>query len=467
MMKSGPTKGPRIAILNVVGLSRRHLGEFTPNLTKFARKSGQKESTIRPVLPAVTCSAQSTYVTGKLPSGHGIVGNGWYDRTLNEHHFWKQSNRLVEGEKIWETLRKKKSSFSCSNLFWWYNMYSSVDYSITPRPLYRSDGFKAFDIHSHPLSVRDDIKKELGEFPFPSFWGPQAGIKSSQWIADSARWIEKQNQPDLNLIYLPHLDYDFQRYGPNHPKSQQALKEIDELAGSLIDFLTNRGVQCLVLSEYGITEVQRVIYPNRSFRQQGWLNIKEEFGRDTLDSGGCKAFAVTDHQIAHVYLPQSNPELRQKVCSCLESLDGVASVLQPEEIKAFGLDHERAGDLIALAEEDAWFSYYFWDDDNKAPEFARCIDIHRKHGYDPTELFTDPEIRFPMLKAGQKLVAKKLGFRIHMDLIPLDSNLVKGSHGIIPKNPLDWPVLMGTSQAKGDNLDPTEIHKILIEEFSI
>lgn len=466
MDKSDPKKGPRVAVLNIVGLSRRHLGEYTPNLTQFARQSGQKESTIRPIIPAVTCSAQSTYLTGKLPSDHGIVGNGWYDRTLNEHHFWKQSNSLVEGEKIWETLRKKKPGFTCSNLFWWYNMYSSVDYSITPRPLYRSDGLKAFDIHSQPLSIRNNIKKELGEFPFPSFWGPRAGIQSSQWIADSAKWMESQYQPDLNLIYLPHLDYDFQRYGPNHPKSRQALKEVDDLAGSLIDFLTDRDVRCLVLSEYGITEVQRVIYPNREFRHQGWLNIKDEFGLDTLDSGGSKAFALTDHQIAHIYLPESTPELRQKVRSCLESLDGVATVIEGEERKTYGLDHERAGDLIALAEEDAWFSYYFWEDDEKAPEFARCIDIHRKHGYDPAELFIDPNIPFPTLKAVQKLVAKKFGFRIHMDLIPLNSDVVKGSHGIIPKDSLDWPVLLGASRPRGDDLDPTEIHKVLIEEFS-
>jgi predicted AlkP superfamily pyrophosphatase or phosphodiesterase len=134
MDKSDQKKGPRVAVLNIVGLSRRHLGEYTPNLTQFARQSGQQESTIRPIIPAVTCSAQSTYLTGKLPTDHGIVGNGWYDRTLNEHHFWKQSNSLVEGEKIWETLRKKKPGFTCSNLFWWYNMHSSVDYSYHTPP---------------------------------------------------------------------------------------------------------------------------------------------------------------------------------------------------------------------------------------------------------------------------------------------------------------------------------------------
>ena len=129
-----------------------------------------------------------------------------------------------------------KNQASCANLFWWYNMYSSVDFSITPRPLYRSDGLKAFDIHSQPMNVRDQVKKDLGDFPFPSFWGPRAGVESSRWIADATRWIENRHQPDLNLIYLPHLDYDLQRYGPHDPKYGKALSEIDEIAGSLIDF---------------------------------------------------------------------------------------------------------------------------------------------------------------------------------------------------------------------------------------
>ena len=465
MPEKDHSSGPRIAILNVVGLCSRHLGKATPRLSQFARQSGKNESIIRPVVPAVTCTAQSTYLTGKLPSGHGIVGNGWYDQTLNEHHFWKQSNRLVEGEKIWETLKKNQEDFTCANLFWWYNMYSSVDYSITPRPLYRSDGLKTFDIHSEPLSIRDEIKKDLGEFPFPAFWGPRAGIDSSKWIADAARWVEERHQPDLNLIYLPHLDYDLQRYGPNDPRSEQAVKEIDELAGSLIEYFSNRGVHCIVLSEYGITEVNRVIYPNRALRHQGWLNIKDEFGLDTLDSGGSRAFALTDHQIAHIYLQEKSSDFSAKVKAAIESLDGVAMVLEGEARKQADLDHPRAGDLVALAEEDAWFSYYFWEEDDKAPEFARCIDIHRKHGYDPAELFVDPKIPFPNIKAVRKLIAKKLGFRIHMDLIPLDAKLVKGSHGIKPKDQADWPVVFGNGIPNSEVLDATEIHKLILNQF--
>jgi hypothetical protein len=243
------------------------------------------------------------------------------------------------------------------------------------------------------------------------------------------------------------------------------VKEIDELAGSLIEFLSDRGVHCMVLSEYGITEVNRVIYPNRIFRHQGWLNIKDEFGLDTLDSGGSRAFALTDHQIAHIYLQEKSPDFSAKVKAAIESLDGVAMVLEGEARRQAGMDHPRAGDLVALAEEDAWFSYYFWEEDEKAPEFARCIDIHRKHGFDPAELFVDPKIPFPNIKAVRKLIAKKMGFRIHMDLIPLDANLVKGSHGIMPKDQADWPVVFGNGVPNSEVLDATEIHNLILNQF--
>ena len=205
MSNLDPEKGPRLAILNVVGLCRRHLGKFTPRLTDFAKKKGHGESIIKPVLPAVTCTAQSTYLTGKLPNEHGVVANGWYDRDLNEHHFWKQSNHIVQGEKIWEKIRRQRPDYTCAKMFWWYNMYSSADWSITPRPMYPTDGRKFFDVYSHPLSLRDKVKQRFGEFPFPSFWGPMAGLPSSQWIADSAKYVEVAHHPDLNLIYLPHL----------------------------------------------------------------------------------------------------------------------------------------------------------------------------------------------------------------------------------------------------------------------
>ena len=455
-MESGRSDGPRAAILNVVGLCNRLLGEHTPRLMSFSGKTTGKPIVIKPVMPGLTCTAQATYLTGTLPSEHGIVGNGWYDRTLNEHHFWKQSNRLVGGQKVWEKLCEDRPGFRTANLFWWFNMYSSVDYSITPRPLYRSDGLKTFDVHAHPLDMRDEVKRDLGPFPFHSFWGPKAGIDSSKWIAESAKWTEDRHEPDLSLVYLPHLDYDLQRYGPEDPRVAEALQAIDQIVGDLIDFYEKKGIRVVILSEYGITKASKVIFPNRIFRRKGWVNVKDELGLEYLDCGGSQAFALTDHQVAHVYLNRKDEVFLNKVRSALEETEGISSVLVGESRRQAGLDHERAGDLVAISDEDAWFAYYHWEDDRLAPDFGRCVDVHRKYGYDPAELFVDPKISFPMLKVVRKLIGKKLGFRTHMDLIPLDPYLVKGSHGATPIDKLDWPVLLGDGISACENPLPAQ-----------
>jgi predicted AlkP superfamily pyrophosphatase or phosphodiesterase len=416
---------------------------------------------VRPVLPAVTCTAQSTYLTGLPPAGHGAVANGWFDRTLAEHHFWKQSNHLVTGEKLWETARRARPGFTCAKLFWWYNMYSSADWSITPRPMYLADGRKVFDVTSHPLSIRDAIRGDLGPFPFPAFWGPAAGIASSAWIARSAEWIEERHRPDLSLVYLPHLDYDLQRFGPDDPRAATAAGQIDAVVGGLLDFFAARGVRVLLLSEYGITRVRRAIPLNRVLRGEGWLTLKDELGRELLDGGASRAFALTDHQVAHVYV--RDPALRPAVRARLEATPGVARVLGDEELRAAGLDHPRSGDLVAFADEDAWFSYYHWEDDRRAPDFARCVDIHRKYGYDPVELFLDPALRAPRLTVAAKLLRRKLGFRGLLDVIPLDASLVGGSHGTCPADSADWPVLIGAGGAAGDSpLAATEVHPRLL-----
>jgi predicted AlkP superfamily pyrophosphatase or phosphodiesterase len=327
-------------------------------------------------------------------------------------------------------------------------MYSTADYSITPRPMYPADGRKFFDIYSWPYSIRPTIKAELGEFPFPGFWGPAAGKKSpaggsdcaTQWIAGSARWIEEKYQPTLSLVYLPHLDYNLQRLGPTHPSVQSDLAEVDAIVGRLLEFYEARGVRVVLLSEYGLVEVSRPVHLNRVFREKGWLTIKSELGLELLDAGNSSVFAVADHQVAHIYVrdPARIPEVRRT----LEETSGVAEVLEPEQQIELGLRHARAGDLIAISDADAWFTYYYWLEDALAPDFARCVDIHRKPGYDPVELFVDPTIPFPKLKIAGKLLQKKLGFRMLMDVIPLDASLVRGSHGARPKDLQDYPILV-------------------------
>jgi predicted AlkP superfamily pyrophosphatase or phosphodiesterase len=449
---------PRTAILNVVGLTPKLIGPNTPRIERAAREGGMIR--VQPVLPAVTCTAQSTYLTGLPPSGHGAVANGWYDRELAEHHFWKQSNHLVHGTKLWEKCRAARKKFTCAKLFWWYNMYSTADWSITPRPMYPADGRKVFDVTSHPLGIRDEIKRELGDFPFPAFWGPAAGIASSVWIARSAEWIEETHEPTLSLVYLPHLDYNLQRLGPDHPRIAEDCRLIDGVVGELLDFFAKRDVRPILLSEYGITTVRRSIALNRIFRAKGWLTVKEELGRELLDGGASKAFAIADHQVAHIYV--NDPAILGDVRAAVEGVEGVARVLDAEGKRAAGLDHARSGDLVAFSAEDAWFNYYYWDDDAKAPDFARCVDIHRKYGYDPVELFVDPKIPAAKLKIAGKLLKKKLGFRMLMDVIPLDASLVKGSHGTCPADSAEWPVLIGCGTSESP-IQATEVHGRLLQ----
>jgi len=448
----------RTAVINVVGLTSRVLGPDTPRLQAAARAGGL--ITVRPVLPAVTCTAQSTYLTGETPAKHGCVANGWYHRELAEHQFWKQSNHVVHGAKLWDKCREARSTFTCAKLFWWYNMYANVDWAITPRPMYPADGRKVFDIYTHPMAMRDEIKRDLGEFPFPAFWGPLAGIASSEWIARAAQWIEERHRPDLSLVYLPHLDYNLQRLGPDDARLAADYRQIDQVAGGLIDFYAKRGVRSVILSEYGITAVKRSIALNRVFRARGWITIKEEMGLELLDCGASKAFAIADHQIAHIYVKDGS--LLNEVRAAVENVEGVAQVLDEQGKRTAGLDHPRAGDLVALSNEDAWFTYYYWDDDSKAPDFARCVDIHRKYGYDPVELFVDPELSLPKLRIATKLLRKKLGFRVLMDVISLDPSLVKGSHGVCPADTREWPVLIGAGES-AEPIAATAVHDRLLQ----
>jgi predicted AlkP superfamily pyrophosphatase or phosphodiesterase len=453
----------RRAVLNVVGLSARDLGsDCMPRISK--RASQGAVARIRPAFPAVTCTAQSDYLTGKRPSEHGIVGNGWYDRTLSEVHFWKQSNRAVLSPKVWDALHEKKPDLKVANLFWWYNMATNADIAVTPRPVYKANGGKIFDIATYPQSVKIRLKADLGEFPFHSFWGPRAGLPSSQWIAGAARWIEEHESPDLSLVYLPHLDYNLQRFGPSDPRSDDARREIDTLVGDLADFLENRGVEVLLVSEYAITEVSRAVALNRVLRRHGWLEIKLEDGRETLDVFASKAFAVVDHQVAHIIV--LDPSIRSEVRQVLESTPGVAQVLGCEDQAAAEILHARCGDFVAVSDEHSWFSYYWWEEGRKEPDYARTVDIHRKPGYDPAELFLDPQIRFPALKIAWFLLRKALGFKALLEVIPLDASLVKGSHGRIPQDPLDWPVLISPKPvALREDIRSTDVYDRIASGF--
>jgi len=435
-------------VINVVGLTSRLIGEYTPFIKSFVEKGNA--TVIKPMLPAVTCSVQSTYLTGKWPAEHGIVGNGWYFKDECEVKFWRQSNKLVEADKIWDRLKKKDPGFSVANLFWWYNMYSSADYSVTPRPNYLADGRKIPDIYSEPSELRDMLQEKLGTFPLFHFWGPKTSIKSSKWIADAAIATDDMHNPTLSLVYLPHLDYNLQRHGINFEYISEDLKEIDAVVEQLVLHYQKQDCQIILLSEYGITNVNNPIHLNRILRKQGYIAIRKERGLELLDAGASRAFAVADHQIAHIYL--NDKSLKHELRKLLQEVQGVQQVLMNEKLTEHHLDHNRAGDLIVVADKDSWFTYYFWLDDAKAPDYARMVDIHKKPGYDPVEMFTDPSDKLVMPKVIGKLLKKKMGFRTLMNIIPLKAELVKGSHGRIPEETEDFPVFISTAK----NIIPSE-----------
>ena len=427
-------------VLNVVGLTPGLL-QHAPNLQALAR-----EGAVRPlstVLPAVTTTVQSTMLTGLLPQDHGIVANGWYFRDLSEIWLWRQSNRLVGGEKVWQAAKRRDPAFTCATLFWWYNMYSSADFAVTPRPMYLADGRKLPDIHTHPAALRDELQASLGQFPLFRFWGPGADIESSRWIAHSALHVMQRQRPTLTLVYLPHLDYDLQRFGPHHPGIAAQVAAVDALCGPLIEKAKTFGAHVVVLSEYGITEVSRPVHINRALRKAGWLKVRLERGREQLDAGASDAFAVADHQLAHVYV--ARPALLPEVAACLASLPGVETVLDETAKRAAGLNHARSGELVAVAKADSWFTYYHFLDDAMAPDFARTVEIHRKPGYDPAELLIDRRIRFPKLAVASRLARKALGLRYLMDVIGLDATVVRGSHGRPTDRADDGPLFITTA----------------------
>ncbi|MBX3354206.1 MAG: alkaline phosphatase family protein [Phycisphaeraceae bacterium] len=420
------------AVLLVAGLSPNLLGDQTPRLRQFARQMGGVR-TLVPDVPAVTCTVQSSMLTGLPPGGpggHGIVANGWYDRESAEVRFWKQSNRLVHGERVWDAARARDASVTTANLFWWFDMYSSAEFAVTPRPMYPADGRKVPDIWTHPPELRESLQRRFGRFPLFHFWGPRADIRSTEWIVGATVQVTTHHRPGLTLVYLPHLDYVLQRDGPGSLAAARELREIDRQVGILLDHFAQTATRVMIVSEYGIEPVSKAIELNRILRHAGTLQLREELGREHLDAGASDAFAVVDHQVAHVYLRDpGDAALHQRVAELLRRTDGVDEVLDREAQRERLLDHPRSGDFLCIAAPGAWFAYGWWEDPAKAPDYARTVDIHRKPGYDPCELFIDPKLTLPGLRVAWTLAKRRLGLRSLLEVIPLDPSLVRGSHG--------------------------------------
>jgi predicted AlkP superfamily pyrophosphatase or phosphodiesterase len=448
-----------LVVIDVVGLTPRLLPHM-PNLRRMAAEGFT--APLATVFPAVTCSVQSTLLTGLQPREHGIVGNGWYFRDLGEVFLWRQHNALVRGEKVWEAARRTAPGYRAANVCWWYAMGATTDLTVTPRPIYHADGRKSPDCYAWPPALHDELTGELGEFPLFQYWGPTASIASSNWIVQAARRVLTTHAPDLLLVYVPHLDYDLQRYGPDGPEAVAAAQEVDAALAPLLDAARARDAVVVALSEYGITAARRPVDVNRALRREGLLNVHTQVGMEYLDPWTSRAFAVADHQVAHLYVRDA-ADLR-RVRDIVTGLPGVDQVLDRTGQAALGVDHERAGDLVAVAEPDSWFTYYYWLDDSHAPDFARSVEIHRKPGYDPAELFLDPADPRVKLRAAGALVKKKLGLRYSMQVVPLDPSCVRGSHGRLPDDERDGPVLLCSDpRLARDRVAATDVKDMLLD----
>ncbi|MCD6459885.1 alkaline phosphatase family protein [bacterium] len=408
-----------IVVLDVAGLSPELLAlkDCCPNITLLSEKNGMLSMV--PSFPSVTCTVQASLTTGQSPSVHGIISNGIYNRQTREVNFWGRYNAVLESDRIWNKIKKNGSQKLSSSAFFLQNsVYCGADYTMAPAPLHTHDGGMIQWCYSKPPNLYSDTCAQLGTaFNLMSFWGPMASFDSSRWIFDAGMYCLQQHNPDLSFIYLPHLDYSSQKYGPKSGQVKSDLKKIDDLVGELIEYQAKNKIGIIILSEYGLVEVKKSLAINKIFRQLGWLKVITIQDKEYIDFENSSVFAMVDHQAAHIYLQNISVHEVQKE---LERFDEIDMVLTSVGKKDFFIDHPRSGDLIAIAKKNCWFSYYWWIDDDLAPGFTRTMDIHRKPGYDPLELFFDPQIKG----------------------IPFATELIKGSHGRPAKNPDELAVFI-------------------------
>ncbi len=436
----------RLCVILVAGLDRSLLARTTglKILSSFTHQTNYS-----PVLPAVTSTMQATLTTGQPPAKHGIIANGLLTHNRPDLHlhldlsnnapfrkevsFWEQSNSLLQSPRFWQGSGKKVAM-----LFWQNSMPDpagnnpAADIVLTPKPSHTPDGKALTACWSHPADLYTTLAAKLGPFPLHNYWSPMAGLPSSQWILQSAEYVWCELHPDLQFVYVPHLDYNLQRLGPSHPANIKDLQDVDAALAPLIARVRADGGTPVILGDYGMYDVTTPILPNLALRNAGLLTTRPDAdGKLLVDHETTQAFALVDHQIAHVY---TKPEVLHDTRRLLQKLPGVHVVLSGKDLANFHIDHPRTGDLLVLAHPHAWFAHDWWLSDAEKPKWQFTVDIHAKPGYDPRELFFDP---------ARKCIAQ-------------DPALVKGSHGLIG-DPAKWPVLLSDSPLLTDTIQSTQI----------
>lgn len=436
-----------VIFLSVPGLRGQDVASM-PNLTRLV--AGGDRATLVPSFPAVTWPVQANMLTGKLPSAHGVVANGFYWRDKQEVEMWTAWNDKIQQPQIWDLLHRHDAQLTSAVWFPMLSKGCGADYICMPAPIHNPDGSESLWCYTKPVELYGTLRDALGHFPLQHFWGPIANIKSSAWIADSAALAMQSFRPRFFYIYLPHLDYAAQRTGPDSPAALKAIAELDEVVGKLAaaaEKAYGAAPLWLVASEYVITPVSHVTYPNRVLRQAGLLSVRDNGDGERIDFAASQAWALADHQFSHVFVKDANAAAVAKVVSLFRGQPGIAEVLAGQERSKYAVDHERSGEVILVSAADSWQAYYYWLDDAKAPKFARTVDIHQKPGYDPVELHFDMATRS----------------------IPLDANLVRGSHGAPAVTDAQRGVLLSSQRGtfpEAPTAD-TDVCDIVLKQFGI
>jgi len=436
-----------LILLSIPGLRSKNVAAMAKLLELTA---GGELAELAPSFPCVTCPVQAAMTTGKLPSAHGVVANGFYWRERGEVEMWTSPNECIDAAQLWDLLSHHEAGLTSAVWFPMHSKGCEADYVCTPAPIHNPDGSESLWCYTRPVGLYGELRDELGHFPLQHFWGPMANVKSSQWIADSAVVAARRWRPDFFYVYLPHLDYAAQRTGPESPAAATAVAELDGVLGRLAEGFHGAYAEkplWLVAGEYAIREVRHVVYPNRVLRDAGLLTLREEEGREVLDPAASRAWALADHQHSHVFVTGGDADVARRVADLFRGQEGIAEVLVGEQRGRYHLDHPRSGEVILVSTPESWQAYYWWEDDARAPAFARTVDIHRKPGYDPVELHFDPATKS----------------------IPLDATLVNGSHGAPAADSAQRTVLVASDASLGlpTTVADTEVFGLVLKHFGI
>ncbi len=442
---------PHLVLLSIPNLRRQDL-PLMPRLRALV--AGGEQAALVPSFPCVTCSVQASMTTGQAPDQHGVIANGFYWRDKGEVEMWTAWNDAILSPQIWDLLSQHDPNIKSAVWFPLLSKGAEADFICTPAPIHNPDGSESLWCYTCPTEMYGELRDALGHFPLKHFWGPLANIKSTAWIVDSAIHCAKKEQPNFFYIYLPHLDYAAQKFGPDSPQAEQSVRELDETIERLVEGFTaaytevtseNEPLTWLVASEYTIVPVDHVVYPNRVLREAGWLTLREQADGEYLDPANSRAFAMVDHQLSHIFVKDRDAAAAEQVAKLFRGHEGIAEVLVGPQKARYELDHERSGDVILVSTPNSWQAYYWWLQDDRAPGFARTVDIHRKPGYDPVELHFDPATRS----------------------IPLNANLVKGSHGVPENDPETRGVILSSrpNVLRRESLADTDVFEVVLGEM--